>query len=297
MYLSPCSTDYLKALTDPFGNASNVCIPDLIDQQSSKYRLVTRGSVAIGSGGFGFISINTSEVIASDATSVWLSSNAALFAGTVVTAAPGPGIQSTSFTQAPYTQTDLAVPPHVPSIRGRTVAVGVRVRYIGTELQRGGRVVLVRKAYGIDANGLGIVDALADRTAISLPVNRNWIGVNYLPTDAFDYEYQFYGGTGNTERLAIMIESTPGNLFEYEAVAYVEYIGVIVNASPSHSDIVGMSALKDAINHQQTVEPAGPGMFNSMLNFVANVGAQAISHPTASTIGTNLLIKGAGAWA
>jgi hypothetical protein len=283
MYLSKCSQDYLEVLSNPFGSVGAVCIPDLYDQQSAKYRIVAKGTLVTGTANFGFIQIMPQWCAANNGANVFYSSDETTFI-TSVTSTSAAGITANSFGSAPYASASIAA---ATPIKSRIVGLGVRVRYIGTELTRGGRMVLLRKPYNTTTDGKSTATALSDRTAISLPVNRRWVGVNYLPNDSEDYEYQFSANFENNPRLAILIDSPSGNQFEYEAIAYIEYVGTVANLSPSHSDVTGMSTIREAINKVNTVEPAGPGLFNSLLSSVTNFGSDVLSHPSTVAFASN----------
>ena len=59
-FLSHCSQLYAQAILDPFGKRFKLeapCIPDLFDVPSYKYTLLTRGVLATGTTGFGFLAV------------------------------------------------------------------------------------------------------------------------------------------------------------------------------------------------------------------------------------------------
>lgn len=278
MFLSNCSRDYLHVLTNPFGSTGQVCIPDIMDLPSSKYRVVARGTLVCGTQGFGFIQLRIQGSAANNVTAISYSNSSTNFITSVTSEGVAAGTTTNIFSSAPYTAAQIASTASVP-IKSRIVALGVRVRYIGTELARGGRMVLVRKPFGATTDGLSTATVLSDRSTISLPVNRQWVGVNYLPSDSDDYEYMFSANYPTNPRLAILIDSSEGNLFEYEAVQYVEYTGTVVNLSPSHSDITGMSTIREAVTESNTIEPAGQGYFDSVYQRITNFGSEVLSHP------------------
>ena len=140
--LSQCAQHYALALEAPFSYKGVACIPDLHGVPSKKLRVKSRGVFSTGVDGNGFLvadcwanSNDTSAVTAS--TAALVSSSAPLPAFSV-------GVSDLLQTKLPYASTQFAATSSDPAVEARTVAVGLRIRYLGTELARSGQITAVR---------------------------------------------------------------------------------------------------------------------------------------------------------
>lgn len=278
--LSKCSRDYLKALVDPFGHTDPVCVPDLYDIPSAKYKTLARGTLKTGQLGFGFIQTAVFGLLANNQYLIFTSDSN--FNNSYTSNDLNHiGVVAYYNTQAPYPLASFGVDEQL--VQGRVVALGIRVRYIGSNLNLGGRMAMFRPIGTTSTSGVNMGEALANRTTVSVPVTRQWRSVSWLPTRSSDYDYKSAINTadGIMPKMAILIESEPGNLFEYEVVMCSEYVGAVTNVSASHSDVQGMSAVRDAICNVETVPVEGPQNFNRFLNYITDAGTAFLSSPAA----------------
>lgn len=248
--MSPCAQHYLRALTDPFDwNGPLPCVPDLHVLPSRKTMTIKRGTMACGLIGMGFINVEPMGMFSNNNTSLMVSE--ATYNGNTVRNSPLTGVDAVANTQAPYDDAGLS-----NGISARLVACGVRIRYRGTELERGGTIVLAREPDGRAINNIP-VSTLLDWTPTSrAPCDRSWHHVNWRPTTKEDFEYQSTATVG-AFCMAIAIEgANPGNVFEYEVVSFIEYVGAVPDISKSHSDITGMSVIRGALPTVNTIGSA-----------------------------------------
>lgn len=271
--LSQCSNTYLKALLDPFSLVTGACIPDLIDRPSLKTRSVIRGTCSVGTQGVGYVVVDPLCGLA-DAYSALLTS--ASF-GDVHVLNSTPGVLPVFNNQSPYRQSDVPT-----RVNFRVVACGLRLRYIGTELNRGGRYICHRLPSVQNYGNFTSEDILTRPDAVSTPVDRKWHGVSYAPTSEEDYSYKntpdAIPNSGITDipraNMIVFIDSTPGNQFEFELVYYHEFVpgnyrvdGGIPGSSPSHSDVPGISAIRNVL--QDKIVQPGPSAYTTAFNWLA----------------------------
>jgi hypothetical protein len=246
-HLSPCSRDYLQVLCNPFLAIKDLpCVPDLYDSPSKKVRTRVRGTVVIGTNNFGFITYCPFAGAGSDESSICYSSSGTTFVGTTITfdgAATGTSLGSNS--QAPYQSTAFGALN--ANVQYRVVGSGLRVRYTGTELNRGGTIIPFRHPQNEDVTGLNIGLAMGFQETQAIQVDRKWHMIAWVPTSAGNYQYQTQPTSNSNpfNRITILLSGTPTNTFEWEIVSYFEYTGQTDNVTPSHSDIEGMSRVKD----------------------------------------------------
>lgn len=219
---------YLAALVNPF-DAPTVGVPHEPALSSMKVKQFARGTFSVQStNGFGFISMkpqlgNNSGTINTSQTGG---------TGTTVTDVVGPTTSVLVNMNGPYSVADL----NSNSVMGRIVGMGIRIRYIGPELYRGGLALSLEEPGHQSLVGYD-TDAIArfDRARFH-PVTRDWIPVTWQPVVPEEYSYTdgtalVYGGHAC---LAIVV-NTPSTIpvsavFEFEATMIYEAIGYFVRA-------------------------------------------------------------------
>lgn len=221
----------------------------------------------------GFIGI--APTTCNDLASIYYSSTAYTGSSLSVGAT---GVTVQNNTANPYVHT-LFIPSNVSkdALSSRIVSVGLRIRYTGTELNKGGLIYgLVLPNHG-NLHATTPTDMSAWRECIRRPVTRAWttIVASAIDTDEGDYPdvsellainttnslneavikslYPFSSGnavsTANPNLggipMAFMITSTEANSFEFEVITHMEIIGSLVQNSvtPSHADAIGLSKI------------------------------------------------------
>lgn len=169
----------------------------------------------------------------------------------------------------------------------RLVAAGVKIRYMGQELKRGGSIILWRNQ---DNGGTAPADEdvmLRSHHCTRAPVDRGWHQVTYRPSSTDHYNYHgpndmLSGGGLNAVYAApapivaakiAVYGAEPGMAFELEADFYYEALGPNLTLTSTPSDPIGMSAVVSATRTvQNTRQPAAEEktMANAMVNHVRN---------------------------
>lgn len=284
--LSMCSKDYLRAVLDPFQvwNGPLPCIPDLYDSPSQKIRLQQRGILrAPGNSSTnnytGFLLLDVYNAICQDYTTVaW--SGADYAADGFPTSYATAGVNETGMNQSPYTSTDFGETAGTKQYR--PVAAGIRVRYAGTELERGGNVIPFKHPQNKSISAYSTANCLSFQEARRVPVTRGWHGVFYLPHTAEDYEYRIGVGDqpapGLDGSIGILIHSGGANatLYEWEVVCYYEVTGSVQTATASHSDVGGMSAIRTLLEGGFDGDPS-TSMYREAINKISKLTPNDIS--------------------
>lgn len=210
--------------------------------------------------------------------------------------ASGNGVQGANLALAPYAIADFDELPdgtrlgtNGPSIQSRVVGVGLRVRYAGTKLNEGGTILTFRREDGETTHGY-TYDQLASRlNTRSSAIGSKWHEVAYLPVQPTDYDYCRNGligaeGVPGIDSSTILFldnvryntgfylkTAAPTQPFQFEYILHVEYLGKSIDSiTKSHSDITGMSHVRNAIIQAPPEVQAGPGFFQKMLTSVSN---------------------------
>lgn len=288
---------------DPYSVQSGLaCIPDLNDFPSFKTLVIARGTFNVGDQQVGYIFMNP-RCSASTSASTFRFTTAAYLGATVDLSISTTGVFSSAFAAMPFTGPQVDAPG---GVLARTVGCGLRIRYTGTELNRSGRLIPYRSqalGQGTPVSG-SFVSTYLNRPEIpSVACTRRWHSVNYLPANNLGlstgsaYEYLNSLATDNTVSTTgigldlgwIVDGATKGNGFEWECYIHKEYVsatGTFVppNTSASHSDMPGLSAVRNAVEAQVPVGD-GPSLYDRALKYIESFTPEDMSHVSERVMG------------
>jgi hypothetical protein len=291
-HISECSVKYAHALAQPYDSkAVGACIPDLITLPTQKLMTRANGFMSVGTVGFGFIAVNPWLMVANGNSTNASGSNApivysnATYASTATPAFPftnvwGAGV-NTAASNSPYTPLQFVGAPPQVGFTYRLVGCGVRIRYTGTELNRGGRVTIYRTQSNLPVPTTFVMNAnaaLALNTYHTAAVLRDWHSISYFPSRQEDLSFsQFVDPTTppNVDRRIMFIfidGAQPGNSFEFEVISHFELQADLVmlpNKTPSHADPVGMGAVLSSV--PSVVKPSSRDLVMQILAKVSGV--------------------------
>lgn len=253
--LSKCATDYARALVNPF-TGPLACIPNFPALMSRKVRVWSKGVLETGTNGVGFICADPNRGAVSDVSCVNFTD--ASFAGTTIVTPATAGVNN-GYSNSDYVNSQIAV----NGITFRVVASGIRIRYVGTELDRGGYVVALSDTNHNSLYNRSISALDAEINSKRFPVNREWITVVYRAVrDADDDFGTIAAQTPATTDLSfyqgIMVQA-PGATtvtFEWEYYTIYEFQGSNARGqTPSHVDVVGYGAVSATTSFSQHLMP------------------------------------------
>lgn len=239
--ISKCTNDYARALANPF-TGPLACVPSYPAMMSLKTKQWTKGTFSTSATtGLGFCVVDPYRTAFNDVNSNVVSfSTYAL--STINSLAPG----AFGFpTNAQFSTAELG--PLPSQLQFRLVACGVRIRYIGTELNRGGQKIGLMDPTRSSLDGHGIADFNAEITSVKFPIAREWTSVLYRPVDNADLTFATSITPGYNFSMGFIVQgasSTTPLEYEYELYSVVEYQGRIARGqTPSHYDPTGMAAV------------------------------------------------------
>lgn len=290
--MSACGAHYLQALTHPFSLKKAPCIPDLHGVPSKKNKIITRLSFSTGENGSGFILYNPQDKcndVSSNSAIVYTNS---AYLGTVSTpvATSGTGIATAREAKIPYASTQFEASTQTPGVQGRIVGCGMRIRYAGTELNRGGTVNAIRHPDNQTLVGLVSDDIRSYETCAVFPVSREWQTICYRPVRPDEFEYSPYpvgsfpanpttpGAGAQLFPMGFVINGTSaasGSVaapFEAEFVKFIEYIGNVDNVTRTHTDVSSMSLIRNIL----PTKSAHRDMHKELGNALARAGTYAL---------------------
>lgn len=219
-----CSVNYAGALLNPFNGPSGVCIPSTFSPASGKYKVFSRLTMSTGSNNFGFVLVQPTA--ANDLA--YIHSSGSTYAGTTLVTT-GTGVTSTTV-NSPFAAADFSTAQ--ATVKARLVAAGVRIRFIGTEVDRGGQVIgLVHPDHSSMA-GMTLADIRAFSTCYTSKVNREWHSICYNPIQPDDLQYHadpLFGNVSNAYMaFVVQAPATAAGTFEVEIAYHFEAIGPTV---------------------------------------------------------------------
>lgn len=304
VHLKPCTFRYFKCLTDPwaaYGRMQDVCVPDLYDLPSFKFTTRIRGTLAVGTSGFGYIILAPQLDGASAAIGAY---TGAAFTSANTFANSGVGVTTLTESSYPYNQITGAYKPP----QARLVAAGVRIRYTGTELNRAGNLVPFFLPSTGSIGGATTAQLMSIQNLRSLPNNRQWIPAVFNPSSPSDYTYANYTAAqdfavqGANMGVAIMGDPTVGNTYEFDVLRFWEVVPTLFAqgqvsgtfsatyaTTKSDSDLEGLSFVKDFMG-QISPSDAGDSLWSAALKYMKDHGVEIAQG--AYKVGKPLLMNG-----
>lgn len=191
--LAHCSKLYAQAIGRPFATSEGVCIPSGSgpSRPSQKVRSTLRFVASVGStaSNFGFVLISPS--LAND--NVCVTHSNASYAATTTAFYNQPASEYTQLSlPLPYRKAELKSGDgfsSTASVQGRIVSLGVRWRYVGTELNRGGRTYALTHPDHDNLYGCSFASLGAFRETISSPPSRTWSEAVVYSNTAAECDY------------------------------------------------------------------------------------------------------------
>jgi len=315
--LSECCRAYSMAIVDPWCLESGVVgIPDNIPLPSFKFTTRARGTFTIGTAGCGYVAANPFA-----ASTQGTGSN--LFAAVISTdgtygysdyrySVPGytlePGVVAT-WPDSPLSLNQFAININKPGsgIHIRPVGVGLKIRYVSSEFNRGGRVFVYRSPLNlplIESNITGPqfvpqADLTRNKETSTVTVDRQWHAAVYKPSTPQDLSYGEFDDVllgvyprrmvSGPSLLMFVSGATPQQSFEFDFIGHYEAVGPnLPGFTRTNPDPLGMAAVGSA---NSTVQPTTSVEQNTK-SFMSSVKDSLASMSHVATTAAPVLIEG-----
>lgn len=232
----------MAALYDSRGMFEDACVPTKT-ALSQKVKSFIRGSFSTGTTGYGFVAVNALGANAISGGTV-TQPGSVMTSATILSAASllaGIGSNNSSLTTATNMQT-------------RIVGATLYVKYAGTQLNKGGDMVLIESPTHSDVTAFSYNTALALDGVKRVKVTDDWTSVSWVPTSAT--ETDFVGAVSTTLTLAIICNSAGApQPFDFEVYVWSEWIGPLArSATLSFNDPIGFAAVTGAAEQFQQLD-------------------------------------------
>lgn len=292
--LSDCAAKYAAAIVDPWNTfAAGACVPYPPARPSFKVTVFTRGVLSIGQAGVGFIALT--PTLQSDYASFWYTNSD--YEGIIINATNAPvlGVVPAGITNIPYTRANLTTENATyltTAVQGRIISAAISLKYIGTEVNRGGRVICYSSpdhqsingfsssdlgsrveadfstpndnrdkawinCYGINDNEFSYCDANPDTTSNVAIISRVYPFSNSESLSSVSSDLQF-----GAPIIGAIITGQTYNQFEFEIVQHLEYIGVLAQSrlTENSADPEGLALVQTAVARTARAKVAGKPM-------------------------------------
>jgi hypothetical protein len=184
------------------------------------------------------------------------------------TITPTTGLIAQGIEKLPYPTSVFEAVVGTGGVQARIVGAGLRIRFIGPELARGGQIMALRHPNSNTLHGLTQAQLLSYGNTKVYPVDREWTYVNYNPVRPNQYKYSGTAASSDPSSaqewdMGFLITGTttstgaPGPApFEWEYVTFIEYVGRIDNITRTHVDVQAMSMIRNSTEtHPSTRNP------------------------------------------
>lgn len=263
--LGDCATKYAQSLADPFDGPEDACLPVTPALPSRKMRCFSRTSMVIGTAGYGFVTqqpaagYDGSTAAGSIGTASGYVSSAAFTGGA---SAPIPVLNTATAGviavnhNSDYLTSSFGAQNTLAQMR--LVSMGFRLRYAGTELNRGGRIILLEEPDHLNVASSGISQAslMNYDKAKEHAIDNKWVTLCHTGPVA-PAEFQYNGGAtfdGSPHHyLMAIVQSSANNVFDVEFYWNFEVIGSIARGKTrSDSDENGLAIVLGAIGSRDS---------------------------------------------
>jgi hypothetical protein len=250
--LGDATLRYMAALYDPRGCFEETWIPQgaVLSQKS---KIFSRGQFSTGTTGVGFMMVGgrTANDIAfttcTGSTSVGTTATLASAFTNLSTAAR----LNAPFATAQFTST-------AGGVQSRIVGMSLYAKYVGTELNKGGDMLLVEEPDHLDLLGYSYETAMGLDGAKRVKVSNDWQHVCRVPATDAELDFRaaegLVGSGGRTFGIFVSSAGAP-QPFDFEIFAHVEYSGTPARSpSVSFNDPIGFQAVYGASDMFQQLD-------------------------------------------
>lgn len=252
--LSRCARDYLEVRENPFAGKL-ACLPIATVVPTKKSLYTIQGTMVAGTTGTASVIFAPYRMLQNTASAAAATTAASTNINTVDIATAN---NTTYVSNSPHAGNTAA-----NDLRGRLVGAGIRVRYIGTENNRGGLLWGLENPVhaGIQNSTFESLQSYGETRSFS--VDREWKSVVYHPldedesdwfstTDSLTVPPQFFLGFWASG----LQSGASASAFQFECVAIFEEQGRTVRGTtPSLSDPVGYAAIQNASSQMELRKP------------------------------------------
>jgi hypothetical protein len=231
--LDACLVKYSIALINPFDeNAIGACVPSFPSFPSMKIRSFARFTTHVGSTGVGW-AIAKGDCANNVSTVHYTDTGYLGTESTAITTGGGTGLFD-AVTNNSYSTTEFGK----DLLQQRLVSLGLRIRYVGTELNRSGRVSMVEHPTHDSWNAISVIGVKQFDNATSNDFGRSWHMVTWQPINAIEMQYNDTASSpydSGAYPLVIAYTGVAGQAVEVEVMLHHELTGRTARAKTTNT--------------------------------------------------------------
>lgn len=259
--IGKCATDYAASLADPFSGPPDACLPVTPSISSRKVRTFVRSQLVTGTGGYGFLTAqplaaNDGSTISGNVGTAACYYSSGAFAGTGV---PILNTGVTGVYAVNHNGDYSALQFSAQLAQVRLVSMGMRLRWAGTNLDKGGRIILYEDPEHADwsATGISVSQLLANEKSREFKVSDEWTTLCYsgpvMPSE-YDFATTPWGPYGSSAAPAhymlALIQASGNGFIDFEVYWNWEISGRNVRGKTrSDADDLGFTTVSSAIRN------------------------------------------------
>lgn len=253
--VAECTAHYLMTVMDPFDTPAGACLPaDMFPLPSQKLKVFLRGTCVLGTTGYGFC--NAAMVLSNDTTaSATTTATSVMTGATLLSAVTNLGLYT--FAQLPWTIAQV----NANAVQGRGVALGLRIRYSGTEAGRNGTMLFYEDPdhASIASLSYDTISARVNAYTCRPPGDGSWETVLYSgPVNPNELEFRnenYLFAQNVSSALVCCIKGVAGDTYEFEVFEHIEAIGVqTTGKTPSHADSASYGKAQETLKSASAIK-------------------------------------------
>lgn len=259
-----CIEDYSRALVNPF-SAKPTCLPHAPALNSLKARTFVKGTFSLNSSNMGWVVAQ--RALGNNDVLCWTSKSGV--------ASPNIDIGGTysdvHYNNSPYTSIDISP----DGVSWRVVAMGIKVKYVGNQLNMGGQFVSLTEPDHQSLDGKSFASLTAYESSHTGIVTREAMATVYTPIDDEEYRYLSTSEIGNGAFMGIAFSgsaSTGQGPYQFEVCELYEAIGKNVlgkTPTPHIGERTGQSIAVVANTPVNRIKKEGKNAFGEIIAFAA----------------------------
>lgn len=257
-----CLVDYTASILDPF-NGPEACVPVWPSPPSMKIRARSRGTLVVGTTGTGMITTSLQPGNDASGTGAQICHSDNTFnVNSIQTSGTGVVQINTNgpFSDGQFGQQDT-------DLSFRPISLGLRVRYTGTEENRGGSMAAAYSPHHEDLDNAAVGTLLSFDNGQQFPVTREWVTLVWMPIRHTEVEYfrDQFGTVAENHILGMLITGALNDTYDFEVAYNYEVIGrdaraktVSVSNSKAFSVMSHLEGLGSTVLQSFTKKASGP---------------------------------------
>ncbi len=255
---------YMAALYDTKNCAEAPSVP-VNCQLSLKVKTFVRGSFSSGTTGFGYIVVQPSDMVVNDSPPVGFTTSSSVMTS-ATTGGAATGTSNSGNCNSLYASSSFG--SSTGNLSWKLVACTLYLKYAGTELNRGGDMILVEEPNHRSLLGYSYNTVMSLEYAKRVPMSGDrWVSVSYTPNDVSNASAP--AAPGNETVFLSVNPTTVGTVYlgayvntagaaqpiDYECYCWFEAVGATARgATSSYEDPIGFAAISGATEQFQQLD-------------------------------------------